>query len=84
MEFPGVEVQDSARVDHRLSTRNRGSILPVQRGNVIGKHGDEHDEHGPTFCDCGITPNSFLEPAEYTFGRTGELSGNDPCTRDGR
>jgi hypothetical protein len=85
VNFPGVEVQDSARVDHRLSTTNRGSILPAERGNLIGRHSDDHTEGGPTFT-TGRHPNSFIEPADYEFGRTGEMAGNDPCTcgEDGR
>ena len=79
MEFPGITVEDSGRLDHRHSTTNRGSILPAERGTMVGKHGDD-DGDAPTW-RCGNTPNAFREPADYEFGPTGDMSGNDPCTR---
>jgi hypothetical protein len=78
VEFDGIKVESSARVSHDLATRNRGTILPSNRGTMIGRHGQEKRTGGPTGT-CEPSPrNCVMEPDEYVFGRTGDIGINDP------
>jgi hypothetical protein len=41
-------VVNEAPLDHEMSTTSRGSILPVERGSMIGKHDAEGVPGQPT------------------------------------
>ena len=78
MEYPGIEVVDSARVSHELSTKNRGRIIESARGNMIGKKGDERHSPGPTFARNRTTRNVSTQPRELVFGPNGDVGVMDP------
>jgi hypothetical protein len=78
MEFPGIDVESSARVSHDLSTTNRGALLPSERGTIIGRHNPAHDAGGPTGSSCRSPRNSVMHPDTYVFGATGDVGVNDP------
>lgn len=78
MDFEGIEVADSGRVSHEMATRNRGSIIPAERGTMIGRHNAAHDAGGPTGTTGRSPRGSVVQPAEYEFGRTGDMGINDP------
>lgn len=60
-----------AAIDHEMSTTNRGRIVAMERGNIIGS------PSGPMSREARI--NAAGEPADYTFGATGDMDVNDAC-----
>jgi hypothetical protein len=67
----GVEVANRAAMSHELSTPNKGRIVQMTRGNLIGKHGYPEDRE--------TAANIADEPADYQFGPSGCEGVNDPC-----
>ena len=52
-----------------MSTTNRGTILPWERGTRAGEVPGNAGRPGR---------NAFLEPAEFIVGSHGRIGGNDP------
>jgi hypothetical protein len=65
-----------APVSHEMSTTNRGSILPAERGSMIGKH----DSEGVPGMPVGLEArNAFMLPADCS-----DDAGGDPTAHLGR
>jgi hypothetical protein len=57
-----------------MSTTNRGTILPWERGNRASMN--EGDSSPGNVGRPGR--NAFIEPAEFIVGSHGRIGGNDP------
>lgn len=67
-----VDVVDSGRVSHEMSTTNRGRMVSMDRGSLIGKH-----PNGPAGRE-GL--NVSTNPDSYQYGPqgdTGELDASN-------
>lgn len=62
------EAKNRASMSHEMSTKNRGVVLPAERGTIRGPM------DGP---GGRAARNAFEEPDEYEVGPNGFVGGND-------
>ena len=63
-----------SNMDTKMSTTNRGTILPWERGPRASKN--EWDSSPGNVGRPGR--NAFIEPADFIVGPHGRVGGNDP------
>jgi hypothetical protein len=72
----GPNIPSSARLSIDIGGDTEATILPAERGSLIGPMETESGRH---------SRNAFRQPRSFVTGQTGEQGGNDPdnCDEDG-